>query len=37
VPLVGGKLALGTWQGVYVFEHRRDPHRRRISLHLVGD
>jgi secondary thiamine-phosphate synthase enzyme len=37
VPLVGGKLALGAWQGVYVFEHRRDPHRRRISLHLIGD
>jgi secondary thiamine-phosphate synthase enzyme len=37
IPLVGGKLALGTWQGVYVFEHRRDPHRRRINLHLIGD
>jgi secondary thiamine-phosphate synthase enzyme len=37
VPLIGGGLALGTWQGVYVFEHRRDPHRRRVSLHLIGE
>lgn len=37
VPLVGGRLALGTWQGIYLFEHRRAPHRRRLILHLLGD
>lgn len=37
IPLAGGRLALGTWQGVYLFEHRRRPHRRRIALHLIGE
>jgi secondary thiamine-phosphate synthase enzyme len=37
IPVRGGKLALGTWQGVYVFEHRDAPHRREILLHLIGD
>ncbi len=37
IPLVNGRLALGTWQGVYVFEHRRSPHQRGIALHLIGD
>lgn len=37
IPLVGGRLALGTWQGVYLFEHRRRPHRREVVLHLIGD
>lgn len=37
IPLVGGRLALGTWQGIYLFEHRRDPHRRTIVLHLIGE
>ncbi|HEX8388647.1 MAG TPA: secondary thiamine-phosphate synthase enzyme YjbQ [Sphingomonas sp.] len=37
IPLIGGRLALGTWQGVYLFEHRRDPHRRTLALHLIGD
>jgi secondary thiamine-phosphate synthase enzyme len=36
IPLVDGRLALGTWQGIYLFEHRRRPHRREIVLHLVG-
>ena len=36
IPVVGGAMALGTWQGIYLFEHRRAPHRRRIALHLVG-
>jgi secondary thiamine-phosphate synthase enzyme len=36
VPLIGGRLALGTWQGIYLFEHRRRPHRRRLALHLIG-
>ncbi len=37
IPLIGGRLALGTWQGVYLFEHRRTPHRREIALHLIGE
>ena len=37
IPLIGGRLALGTWQGIYLFEHRRRPHRRRLALHLIGD
>jgi secondary thiamine-phosphate synthase enzyme len=37
IPLVEGTLALGTWQGIYLFEHRRAPHRRRIRLHLIGE
>ena len=36
VPVTGGRLALGTWQGIYVFEHRRAPHRRHLALHLLG-
>jgi secondary thiamine-phosphate synthase enzyme len=36
IPLAGGRLVLGTWQGVYLFEHRRRPHRREIALHLIG-
>jgi secondary thiamine-phosphate synthase enzyme len=37
IPLLGGRLALGTWQGIYLFEHRRRPHRRTLALHLLGD
>ncbi len=37
IPLVEGQLALGTWQGIYVFEHRSRPHRRSIVLHLAGE
>ena len=37
IPLIGGRLALGTWQGIYLFEHRRRPHRREVALHLIGD
>ncbi|MEG3156147.1 secondary thiamine-phosphate synthase enzyme YjbQ [Sphingomonas sp. RB1R13] len=36
VPLIGGRLALGTWQGIYLFEHRRAPHRRQVALHMAG-
>lgn len=36
IPVMNGRLALGTWQGVYVFEHRRAPHRRSVVLHLAG-
>ena len=37
IPIRGGKLALGTWQGVYLFEHRERPHRRTVVLHLLAD
>ena len=37
VPLMDSKLTLGTWQGIYLFEHRVRPHRREIVLHLIGD
>ncbi len=37
IPVIGGRLQLGTWQGVYVFEHRRRPHRRELALHLIGE
>jgi secondary thiamine-phosphate synthase enzyme len=37
IPLLDGRLALGTWQGIYLFEHRRRPHRRVLALHLVGE
>ena len=36
IPVSGGRMLLGTWQGVYLFEHRRTPHRRELVLHLVG-
>ena len=36
VPVVGGRLALGTWQGIYVFEHRRAAHRRSLVVSVVG-
>lgn len=35
IPIHQGKLALGTWQGVYLFEHRERPHRRSVVLHLL--
>lgn len=37
IPLQGGRLWLGTWQGIYLFEHRRRPSRREIALHLLGE
>ena len=37
IPFIDGALALGTWQGIYLFEHRSIPHRRRVVLHLVGE
>jgi secondary thiamine-phosphate synthase enzyme len=36
VPVTGGELALGTWQGLYLVEHRRRPHSREVILHFVG-
>jgi secondary thiamine-phosphate synthase enzyme len=37
IPIMEGKLALGTWQGIYLFEHRRRAHQREIALHLLGE
>ncbi len=37
VPLVNGRMALGSWQGLYLFEHRSAPHRREIVLHVIGE
>ncbi|MBI5164441.1 MAG: YjbQ family protein [Magnetospirillum sp.] len=37
IPVIDGRAALGTWQGVYVFEHRAHPHRRRLVLHAMGE
>ena len=37
IPVVDGRLALGRWQGVYLFEHRRDPPPRAIAVHLIGE
>jgi secondary thiamine-phosphate synthase enzyme len=36
IPVAAGRLGLGTWQGIYLFEHRRRPHRRTVALHLIG-
>jgi secondary thiamine-phosphate synthase enzyme len=37
VPIVDGKMQLGTWQGIFLFEHRRASHRRRIQLAIIGE
>lgn len=37
IPVIGGRMALGTWQGIYLAEHRRAPHRREVALHLLGE
>lgn len=37
IPVLSGRLALGTWQGLYVFEHRMHQHQRRIVLQLIGE
>ncbi|MBV9395747.1 MAG: YjbQ family protein [Methylobacteriaceae bacterium] len=37
IPVMDGELALGTWQGIYLFEHRRAPHTRELILHLIGE
>jgi secondary thiamine-phosphate synthase enzyme len=37
IPVIQGRMALGTWQGIYLFEHRRRPHRREVALHLIGE
>ncbi|HEY8991125.1 MAG TPA: secondary thiamine-phosphate synthase enzyme YjbQ [Luteolibacter sp.] len=37
VPVVNGRMTLGTWQGIFLFEHRRAPHRREIVVSVVGE
>jgi secondary thiamine-phosphate synthase enzyme len=37
IPVQQGKMSLGTWQGIYVFEHRAAPHRRSVALHVIGE
>jgi secondary thiamine-phosphate synthase enzyme len=37
VPVAVGRLRLGTWQGIYLWEHRLRPHRREVALHLIGE
>ncbi len=36
IPVAGGRCDLGTWQGVYLWEHRRSPHRRRVTITVIG-
>jgi secondary thiamine-phosphate synthase enzyme len=37
IPVTEGRAVLGTWQGIYLFEHRARPHRRQVALHIVGE
>ena len=37
IPVVEGGMVLGTWQGLYLFEHRAAPHRRALALHVIGE
>jgi secondary thiamine-phosphate synthase enzyme len=37
IPVVDGKMQLGTWQGVFLFEHRRAPHRRKVLITMIGE
>ena len=37
LPVRGGRCALGTWQGLYLWEHRHDPHRRSLSITVLGE
>ncbi|ODT79222.1 MAG: secondary thiamine-phosphate synthase [Pelagibacterium sp. SCN 64-44] len=37
IPVSNGRPVLGTWQGLYLFEHRRRPHRREVVLHIIGE
>ena len=37
IPILDGRLVLGTWQAIYLFEHRRRPHERKIVLHAIGE
>ena len=37
VPIEGGRLCLGTWQGIYLWEHRAAPHQRTVAVHVIGE
>lgn len=37
IPIIEGRMTLGTWQGIFLFEHRRDPHRREIVVSVIGE
>ena len=37
VPIANGRVMLGTWQGIYLFEHRAQPHTRQMVVHVIGD
>ena len=37
IPFQNGRLGLGTWQGIYLWEHRHDPHRRTVNVHFIGE
>jgi secondary thiamine-phosphate synthase enzyme len=37
IPIINGRMALGTWQGIFLFEHRRAPHHREIAVSVVGE
>ena len=37
IPVVGGKLSLGTWQGIYVWEHRDQTHNRKVIISIIGE
>jgi secondary thiamine-phosphate synthase enzyme len=37
IPIVDGRMQLGTWQGIFLFEHRRAPHRRKVSITIMGE
>src|SRR5262245_5100196 len=37
IPIAHGRLTLGTWQGIYVWEHRASAHRRKVTVHLLGE
>ncbi len=37
IPVLGGRMALGTWQGIFLFEHRRRPHGREVVAHVMGE
>ena len=37
IPVADGRMVLGTWQGIFLFEHRAQPHRREVVLHLAGE
>ena len=37
IPIMDGSMKLGTWQGIFLFEHRRDPHLRKIQITIIGE